>query len=196
MKRKIRDILLSIASVGLIIVLTAMGVIGAWSGGDPEAAAEAEFAVVLGAKVNGTTPSRALRARLDVAIDFMELNPNAIVVVCGGQGKDEDITEAQAMYEYLQAHGADVSRVHREDQSTSTRENLLNAQKIIRSLGGDGETVCIISSEFHLCRAEYIARSVGLSPCSLGSKTTPYPYKLFYTFREVPAFAKAILQAL
>ncbi len=195
MKRSIRDLLLSIAAICVILVVTAMGVIGAWSAGDPEAAADAEFAVVLGAKVNGSTPSRALRARLDVTLDFMVLNPDAIVIVCGGQGNDEDITEAQAMYDYLAAHGADMSRVHQEDQSTSTRENLINAQSLIRSLGGEGESVCIISSEFHLCRAEFIAASVGLDACSLGSTTTPYPYKLFYTFREVPAFLKAILQA-
>ena len=195
MNHRLRDLLLSVAAICVIVVLTAMGVMGAWSQGDPEAAAQAEYAVVLGAKVNGTTPSRALRARLDVALDFMQSNPEAMVIVCGGKGRDEQITEAQAMYAYLESHGADVSRVIVEDTSSTTRENLIHAQEIIRAHGGTGERVCIISSEFHLFRAEWIASSLGLYACSLGSTTTPYPYKLFYSFREVPAWIKAVLQA-
>ncbi len=196
MKRKpLRQLLLSLLAVGVILVVIAMGVMQSWAGGDPNAAAGAEYAVVLGAKVNGTAPSRALRARLDVALEFMALNPDAPVIVCGGQGRDEAISEAQVMYDYLDANGADMSRVYMEDQSSTTRENLINAQEILRSLGGDGERVCIISSEFHLCRAAYIAGSLGLNACTLGSRTTPYLYKLFYSFREVPAFLKALIQA-
>ena len=195
MRRRWQRVLASLIAIGVIAVVISVGVMQAWAGGDAAAAAEADYAVVLGAKVNGTTPSRALRARLDAALRFMELNESSPVIVCGGQGPDEGISEAQAMYDYLAAHGADMTRVCMEDRSTTTRENLINAKAIASSLGlGDG-TACIISSEFHLCRAQFIARSLGIDACALGSRTTPYPYKLFYSFREVPALLKALVQA-
>ena len=193
--RRWQMVLSSLVAIGVIVVVIAVGVMQAWAGGDESAAAEADYAVVLGAKVNGTTPSRALRARLDAALRFMELNGSAPVIVCGGQGPDEGMSEAQAMYDYLAAHGADMTRVYMEDQSHTTRENLINAQAIAASLGLGEGSACIISSEFHLCRAQFIARSLGMDTCALGSRTTPYPYKLFYSFREVPAFVKALVQA-
>lgn len=193
--RRWQMVLSSLIAIGVIVVVIAVGVMQAWAGGDESAAAEADYAVVLGAKVNGTTPSRALRARLDAALRFMELNESAPVIVSGGQGPDEGMSEAQAMYDYLAAHGADMTRVYMEDQSHTTRENLINAQAIAATLGLGEGSACIISSEFHLCRAQFIARSLGMDACALGSRTTPYPYKLFYSFREVPAFVKALVQA-
>lgn len=194
-RRRLASLAACLAAIGIIVLVIAVGVMQAWAGGDPAAAAQADYAVVLGAKVNGSTPSRALRARLDKALEFMSANPDAPVVVCGGQGKDESMTEAQAMYAYLEAHGADMSRVYQEDRSTTTRENLQNAKRLMEELGMAEGTVCVITSEFHLCRAQFIARSIGLTVCGLGSRTTPYPYRLFYSFREVPAFLKALLQA-
>ena len=193
--RRWQMVLSSLIAIGVIVVVIAVGVMQAWAGGDESAAAEADYAVVLGAKVNGTTPSRALRARLDAALQFMELNGSAPVIVCGGQGPDEGMSEAQAMYDYLASRGADMTRVYMEDQSHTTRENLINAQAIAAELGLGEGSACIISSEFHLCRAQFIARSLGMDACALGSRTTPYPYKLFYSFREVPAFVKALIQA-
>ncbi len=195
-RRRFLRAVAALAAIGVIALVICMGMIQAWSGGDPAAAAQADYAIVLGAKVNGTVPSRALRARLDLTLEFMERNPDAPVIVCGGQGPDEAVPEAQAMYDYLAAHGADMSRVYCEDQSATTRENLIHAQQIWQSIGGGAGTACIISSEFHLCRAQFIAASLGIDACALGSVTTPYFYRLFYTFREVPAFAKAVLQAL
>lgn len=196
MKRKgLLSLALSLAAIALIVLVVAVGVMQAWSGGDVQAAARADCAVVLGAKVNGATPSRALRARLDKALEFMALVPDAPVVVCGGQGPDEGVSEAQAMYDYLADHGADMRRVYREDRSSTTRENLQNARALLDAEGLEVESVCVISSEFHLCRALYIAHSLDLDACGLGSRTTPYPYKLFYSFREVPAMLKGFIQA-
>ena len=82
--------------------------------------------VVLGAGVNGSTPSLSMCNRLDAALDYLGANPDALAVVSGGQGEGEDITEAQAMADYLTAHGIDSARIMQEDQSRTTRENLEN----------------------------------------------------------------------
>ena len=68
-------------------------------------------AIVLGCSVRGKKPSRILTERLDAAKDYLEENPQAIAVLSGGQGADEDISEAECMYEYLSAHGITPERL-------------------------------------------------------------------------------------
>lgn len=80
--------------------------------------------IVLGAGVNGSTPSLSMCNRLDAALDYLGANPDALAVVSGGQGEGEDITEAEAMADYLTAHGIDSARIVQEDRSRTTHENL------------------------------------------------------------------------
>ena len=61
--------------------------------------------IVLGCKVNGSTPSLMLVRRLDVAYDYLVENESAVVIVTGGRGADEDISEAEAMTIYLMQKG-------------------------------------------------------------------------------------------
>ena len=53
----------------------------------------ADYLVVLGARVNGTRITLNLKYRLDVALDYLSENKGTKVVVSGGQGKGEEITE-------------------------------------------------------------------------------------------------------
>ena len=65
--------------------------------------------IVLGAGVNGSTPSLSMCNRLDAALAYLNANPVATVIVSGGQGPGEDITEAKAMADYLTASTARAS---------------------------------------------------------------------------------------
>ena len=76
----------------------------------------ADYMVVLGAQVNGTKVSRALRYRLDAAFEYAMDNKNTKVIVSGAQGYKEDITEAKAMRDYLVEKGLEVERVIMEDK--------------------------------------------------------------------------------
>lgn len=58
-------------------------------------------------------------------------NDNTILVLSGGQGNGEDVSEAQAMYDYLVQKGVDKSRLLLEDKSTSTVENIEYSMRII-----------------------------------------------------------------
>ena len=71
----------------------------------------ADAVIVLGAGVNGTEPSLSLRTRLDAALDYLERWPEIPVILTGGQGYGEEITEAACMYAYLTEHGADPQRL-------------------------------------------------------------------------------------
>ena len=69
--------------------------------GDPQ------IMVILGCQINPWGPSVLLQDRLDKALDYLEDHPDMTVVVSGGQGPDEHISEAQCMYDYLTEHGVD-----------------------------------------------------------------------------------------
>lgn len=135
--------------------------------------------VVLGCKVNGTSPSLTLKSRLDAAYEYMCENESAKCVVSGGQGPDEGISEAQCMYNYLVDKGVDKARIYREDKSTTTRENLEFSAKIIESEGLSQEIV-IVTNEFHLYRAGKVADSLNLSHKSVPASTLWYLFPTYY----------------
>lgn len=126
--------------------------------------------IVLGCKVNGTSPSLMLRERIDAAHEFLEANPEAKCVLSGGKGEDEDISEAQCMKDELVAAGIDPSRLYIEDKSTSTKENIEMSRDIIEKCGL-GKNVAVVTNEFHEYRAGLVAREAGLNCSSVAAKT-------------------------
>ena len=146
--------------------------------------------IVLGAGVNGSTPSLSMCNRLDAALAYLNANPAATVIVSGGQGPGEDITEAKAMADYLTAHGIDSARIVQEDRSRTTRENLENSFAILRAHGGDpADGVGIVTSEYHLYRAKRMARSLGADPAGIAAETTLKTMRINYFIREAVAAA-------
>lgn len=113
--------------------------------------------VVLGAGVNGSTPSLSMCNRLDAALTYLNANPAATVIVSGGQGPGEDITEAKAMADYLTAHGIDSARIVQEDRSRTTRENLENSFAILRARGGDPAETTLLSMRINYFIREAVA---------------------------------------
>ena len=61
----------------------------------------ADYIIVLGAQMKTGGPSKALQYRLDEACRYLDENPGIKVIVSGGQGTDEPVSEAQGMYDYL-----------------------------------------------------------------------------------------------
>ena len=189
-------ILIGLTAAAMAVTFGAMGYIS-MQGKDSVLAPEQtpDFIVVLGAQVQGTEPSLTLRKRLDKALAFLQTHPDATVIVSGGQGPDEACTEASVMAQYLIAHGADAARIQKEEQASNTRENLLFSAAVAEAHGLKTARVLIITSDFHMCRAKFIARTLGMEPYGLASDTWPWILKVNYTLREVFAFCKAFWQA-
>lgn len=116
-----------------------------------------DYIVVLGAKVNGREPSGSLRNRITVAVEYLEENPETIAILSGGQGPDEEISEAQCMYENMLAAGVDPARLILEDQSTDTSENLRFSRPHIP----EGASIGLVTNNFHIFRALALARAQG-----------------------------------
>ncbi|MDF2541212.1 MAG: hypothetical protein K0S47_930 [Herbinix sp.] len=148
---------------------------------------EAKYLIVLGAQVKGTRVSKSLQKRLDAAWKYLNDNPETIAIVSGGQGTGEDITEAEAMKEYLLSKGIDEKRILKEDQSTNTYENIHFSMKIIEN---DTESVVIVTNGFHIFRALQIAKKQGLSNVTGLSAPTDKILFINYYIREAAAVLK------
>ena len=127
--------------------------------------------IVLGAQVKGTRPSRSLLMRLERARSYALENPDTILILSGGQGPGEDISEARCMYEYLTQAGIPEEQLVLEDRSTSTHENLVFSDELTNC----SRTSCgIISNSFHIYRALLLARKAGYAdPAGIPAQSDP-----------------------
>ncbi len=182
-KMRIKRTACILTAIGLVyLAAVEVPIVGAASGdGDREY----DYIIVLGAAVHGDTPSLSLVERVSAAADYMKEHPDSTAIVSGGQGDDENISEAEAMYVWLMQNGIDKSRVILEDKSASTLENLENSFAIIRSRGDDPNTAAaVVTSEYHIYRAKLLAQSLGVSVGSVAAHTTYAPIMINYFLRE------------
>lgn len=143
--------------------------------------------IVLGSGLRGESVPPLLAARLDcgrAALDRVGM-AGACLVVSGGKGADEKVSEAVAMADYLAAAGLDRSRIVLEDRSATTEENLRYSHALLAERGID-PPAAVVSSNFHAFRAALHMREVGLPGYALGAHTAAY-YWPSATIREFVA---------
>ena len=184
-------ILIVLTALSVAAVFTAMGAIAIQGRDDGMTQDMPEFVVVLGAQIQGEQPSLTLKKRLDRTVEYLSANPQAVAFVSGGQGTDEITTEASVMKSYLAAAGIAPERVIEESRASNTRENLMFSVELAQARGMDTSRVLIVTSDFHMARAKYIARTLSMEPYGIASDTWPWILKVNYTLREVFAFVKA-----
>lgn len=139
--------------------------------------------IILGCRVNGDVPSAMLMQRINAAYSYLEKFPNAVAIASGGQGSDENTSEAECIRVYLEKKGISSDRIIIEDNSTSTRENMLFSRQILEEMGISGE-IAIVSNEYHLLRARTIAKKNGLDVKCCAARTVPI-YLPPYWVREI-----------
>lgn len=125
-----------------------------------------DYIIVLGAGLEGSEPSPALKSRLDKAIEYMNKNSSATAIVSGGQGRGETITEAQAMSHYMMLHGISSDKILLEETSKSTYENFLNS----KTAAEDGSVV-FVTNDFHVIRASQMAKLNGINASHIAAET-------------------------
>lgn len=137
--------------------------------------------------VNGTKVSANLKYRLDAALGYIKDNPGCKIIVSGGQGKGENITEGQAMEDYLVGKGVSTERIIKEENSFNTDENLRYSMDII---GDKSASVVLASNNFHIYRAKRIAVKQGYKNVSgIGARTVIFTLPNCY-LREAFAVIK------
>jgi uncharacterized SAM-binding protein YcdF (DUF218 family) len=122
----------------------------------------------------GDTVTKLLAGRLDRAIQQYALDGmKATLLVSGGKGADEKVSEAFAMKEYLLGKGIPETQVIMEDKSASTLENMKFSKKIMEEIKPD-YTCIAVTSNYHVLRTAILAKNVGLNAQGIGGKTAFY----------------------
>lgn len=146
--------------------------------------------IVLGSGLIKGKPSPTLAARLDTAAISASLHPQALIIVTGGLGIVENLTEAEVMSDYLQKkYNINASQITLEDQSTSTELNLKNSQPILKAHHLTlNSPINIVTSDFHTLRAAAIARKQGYRNITMLSAETPLMTRYNAWLREYFAY--------
>ena len=182
--RRLKRLFSTLLCIGLIVVgITEFFILKA-SFGQPKE--KCDYVVVLGAKVRESGPSASLWDRIYAARDYLEDHPDVIAVVSGGQGIDEPMTEAKAMYDELVALGIEPDRVWIEDNATSTWENLTFSLDLIEKRTGIRPVkIGLLSSEYHLFRAGLFAANCGVDSVGIPARTSVFTQRINHFMREV-----------
>lgn len=154
--------------------------------------------IVLGAGVNGRTPSLALQSRIDAAEAYLKQYPAVPAILSGGRGRGEDITEARAMYDALTARGIDADRLTLEEESTSTAENFQNSKALLKEQGFDllHAQVAVVTNDFHVFRARAVGESLGLNTFGVPAELPWWWLSANYYVREFFAVGKQAVTRL
>ncbi len=128
-------------------------------------------AIVLGCTVRKNKMSKMLIRRCDKALEYLNSDKDAVLILSGGREDEINRAESRAMFDYLTKNGADCGRLIMESKSTTTRENMIFSKEILDKLGLGNEAV-IITTGFHQFRSGVYARRVGIEPYRLSSRLT------------------------
>lgn len=130
-----------------------------------------DYIIVLGAGLNGDKVTPLLASRINKGILLYRKNAQSKLILSGGQGPDELVSEAEAMRNYALAQGVPEGDILLENQSRNTRENLRFSYQLMAK--SDGK-VAIVTNYYHVFRALILAKQEGLSCVGYGAKTKFY----------------------
>lgn len=146
-----------------------------------------KYMLVLGTTVDGTEPSPMLGDRINAAAKYMDKHPDVIAVVTGGKADEQNISEAECMYNGLVEAGIAPERILKEDKATTTAENFRYSVELLdKELGGCPKNIGVLSSEFHLFRAQMIGKSYDLNIATVAANTSDMETFFKFFLREIP----------
>ena len=146
--------------------------------------------IVLGSGIRGELLTVGLKNRLDRAVEIYRDNPDTIIIVSGGQGPQEDITEALAMERYLLGCGVESDKIIKEEQATSTYENFDYSRQILEELFGEEYKVAFVTNEYHIFRASSLAKIAGIENAAHAHSNTKWYTVIPSCMRECMAVVK------
>jgi uncharacterized SAM-binding protein YcdF (DUF218 family) len=151
-----------------------------------------DYLLVLGAGLNYDKLSASLRYRLIETLEFYNKNPEVKIIVSGGQGKDEALSEALAMKNFLVSNGVPEDLIILEDKSTNTYENFKFSKAIVDEQDKkESYLFTVVTNNFHMFRSKYIGEKLGIkvlrypSPCNIISAPNFYVREAFASIKTI-----------
>ena len=153
---------------------------------------EYDCILVLGAGLRpDRTPSDMLADRLSTAIELYNEGYSDTLILSGDTSPDKDYDEVAAMKIYCLDRGVREEDIICDNLGFSTYESIHNtaaAQKYDR--------IIIVTQEYHLYRAVYIAKKHGFEVCGVSSDLREYKWQSFREIREIVARAKDFYKSI
>ena len=187
-KLPFRKVISTLLAVGLSVIVVFASFLAIYGRND-NATYNEKTVVVLGCGIRGERVSVGLAKRLNKAYEYHLKNPEATIIVSGGQGPQEDIPEALAMKRYLVSKGVPEDRIIMEDKSTSTITNFKYSHEIMKEKGLPDDSVVFVTNGYHVYRAASYAKAEGLTVTHLGTDIIWYTIPMNY-LREMLAVLK------
>ena len=146
--------------------------------------------IVFGCHLIGEEPGRSLEQRLKEAEELLKALPDAICVVSGGQGYNENATEASAMKKWLVERGIDAERILPEETARSTYENIIASMALLEKLPSPPNRLIALSTDYHMARISLLARDNGYSFDLCEARDNNFGYWYVARVREFISFVK------
>ena len=146
--------------------------------------------IVLGAGVWGDRPSPMLEDRLKKGIELYKAGISQKIIMSGDHGQVE-YDEVNIMKEYAINKGVLSSDIFMDHAGFSTYESIYRAKEIFKA-----KKVIIVTQEYHLSRALYIANKLGLEAYGVNSDPRKYSGQMYRDLREVLARNKDFVKCI
>jgi uncharacterized SAM-binding protein YcdF (DUF218 family) len=155
---------------------------------------KSDYLLILGAGLHGEKMSLTLSQRMDKSIEYLDRYPKTKIIVSGGKGMGEDITEAEAMKMFLLSRGISKNQIIKEEKSRSTSENFRYSKEVLDKIDNRKEIkIAIVTTNFHMFRARFLAERAGFENiCSVPSELHPILIPNYYV-REYFAVIKSFI---
>lgn len=148
-----------------------------------------DVGIILGASMWDDSPSPGLKERLDEGLKLYQEGKFQSIIVSGGLDRPGyKYTEAEGMRNYLVDHGVPESAIVLENEATSTYENLLFSQRIMRD--HNWNSAVIVTHQYHGMRSLDIAHFLNYNHPKLGLTESKTLQMKYHKPREVLAFTK------
>ncbi len=148
----------------------------------PETAGDGyDCILVLGCGVWGNTPSHMLEDRLLQGIELYENGASGKMLMSGDHGREE-YDEVNVMKDFAADRGVDTDDIFMDHAGFSTYESMYRAKEIFKA-----EKVLIVTQDYHLYRAIYDARALGIDAYGIASNPREYAGQIYRDIREILA---------
>lgn len=160
-----------LALVLLATALWALTVAAIHLYGRRDEARRADAIVVLGAAQYDGRPSPVLRARLDHAIALYENGVARKIIMTGGVGPGDTVSEAVVGRRYAERKGVPAGDILTERRGLSSLESMEAVAALMRAR--EMESAVLVSDPFHMLRVKLLAARVGIRGYTSPTRTSP-----------------------
>ena len=146
--------------------------------------------IVLGAGIWGDKPSPMLEDRLKEAVSLYNQNISSKIIMSGDHGK-ADYDEVNIMKEYAIEQGVASEDIFMDHAGFSTYESVYRAKEVF-----EANKIVIVTQKYHLYRALYIAKQLGIEAYGVNSDPRKYVGATYREAREIIARDKDFIKCI